>query len=187
MNSKKIIIFHYDILFDILYEIKEKLNFDLIKGNEKNLEDLEKNSSVDYLIISKEKKNYTKNKLVINEWPIKIDKLLEVINLKFLKERFNLQSSIRIGLYNLNLNKRQISREEKIINLTEREINLILFLNKNSSAVKIDKLQKHVWEYSSRLDTHTVETHIYRLRKKIKEKFDDENFIISSKEGYFIN
>ena len=87
----------------------------------------------------------------------------------------------------MNLNKRQISREKKIIKLTEREINLILFLKKTASAVRIDELQKEVWEYSSKLDTHTVETHIYRLRKKIKEEFNDDNFIFSSKKGYLIN
>ena len=187
MNSKKIIIFQYDILFNILYEIKDKLNFELIKINENNIENLKKNFTTDYLIISRERKNDLKNQLIINELPIKIDKLLELINLKFLKERFNLQSNIKIGFYNLNLNKRQISREQKIINLTEREINLILFLKKKAEAVKIDELQKEVWEYSSKLDTHTVETHIYRLRKKIKEEFNDDNFIFSSKKGYLIN
>ena len=187
MNSKKIIIFQHDILFDILYEIKEKLNFGLIKINKKDLESLEKNFTNDYLIISIKKNDYLKKQLIINEWPIKIDKLLELINLKFLKERFNLQSNIKIGFYNLNLNKRQISREKKIIKLTEREINLILFLKKTASAVRIDELQKEVWEYSSKLDTHTVETHIYRLRKKIKEEFNDDNFIFSSKKGYLIN
>ena len=187
MNSKKIIIFQYDILFNILYEIRDKLNFELIKINEKNIENLKKNFATDYLIISRERKNDLKNQLIINALPIKIDKLLELINLKFLKERFNLQSNIKIGFYNLNLNKRQISREQKIINLTEREINLILFLKKKAKAAKIDELQKEVWEYSSELDTHTVETHIYRLRKKIKEKFNDENFILSSKKGYLIN
>ena len=52
--------------------------------------------------------------------------------------------------------------------------------------MKIEELQKKVWEYGSELETHTVETHIYRLRKKIKEKFHDESFILSIKEGYII-
>ena len=73
------------------------------------------------------------------------------------------------------------------LNLTEREGNLIIFLNKSTSPVSVDTLQKEVWEYGSELETHTVETHIYRLRKKIKEKFNDNNFIISTKEGYIIN
>ena len=92
-----------------------------------------------------------------------------------------------IGPYRLNINSRKISKNKKIIDLTEREMNLILFLKKSSLPVKIDKLQKEVWGYSSELETHTVETHIYRLRKKIKEEFADENFIISEKKGYSIN
>lgn len=187
MNSKKIIIFQHDILFDILYEIKEKLNFDLTKVDEKSLGDLKKDFSSDYLIISKVKKDNLHKQLTIDNLPIKINKLLELINLKFLKERFNLQSNVEIGFYKLNLNTRQISKEKKIIDLTEREINLILFLKKAPEAVKIDKLQKEVWEYSSKLDTHTVETHIYRLRKKMSDIFGDENFILNNKNGYSIN
>ena len=80
-----------------------------------------------------------------------------------------------------------MTKDDKIIDLTEREINLIIFLNKKKRAVKIDELQKEVWEYNPELETHTVETHIYRLRKKIKDEFGDENFIISSKKGYSIN
>ena len=64
---------------------------------------------------------------------------------------------------------------------------MIIFLKKISKPVKIDKIQKEVWEYGADLETHTVETHIYRLRKKIKEKFNDENFIVSSKKGYSLN
>ena len=88
--------------------------------------------------------------------------------------------------YNLNLNSRQISKKSVKLNLTEREGNLIIFLNKSTSPVSVDTLQKEVWEYGSELETHTVETHIYRLRKKIKEKFNDNNFIVSTKEGYII-
>ena len=64
---------------------------------------------------------------------------------------------------------------------------MIIFLNKSSIPVSVDKLQKEVWDYGSELETHTVETHIYRLRKKINEKFNDNNFIMSSKDGYIIN
>ncbi len=186
MNSKKIVIYQYDILFDILSEIKEKLNFELEKVNEKNLKDLKENFSSDYLVISKAKYDI-KNQLIIDDLPIKIDRLSEIINLKFLKKRYNFQSNVIIGIYKLDLNTRQISIDEKNTDLTEREINLILFLKKSIGPVKIDKLQREVWGHSSKLDTHTVETHIYRLRKKIKEKFNDENFILSSKKGYFIN
>tara|TARA_B100001142_G_scaffold37221_1_gene32640 strand:+ start:2039 stop:2602 length:564 start_codon:yes stop_codon:yes gene_type:complete len=187
MNSKKIIIYQHDDLFDILNEIKEILNFDLIKANSKNFDTIKSNLSNDYLIISDTASDNIKNQLTIENYPIKINKLIEFINLKFLKEKFNFQSDIIVNSYKLDLNSREISKGNKIIDLTEREINLILFLEKAQSAVKIDELQKEVWGYNSELETHTVETHIYRLRKKIKEKFNDDNFIISSKKGYSIN
>ncbi len=187
MNYKKIIIYQYEILFNILSEIAEFFDLNLTKVDEKNLKELNKNINNDTLIISQKKIDDFKNQLQIDKLPIKIDKLIEQINLKFLKDTFHLQSDIPIGLYRLNLNSRKISKNNKVIDLTEREINLILFLNKTTSPVKIDKLQKEVWGYGSQLETHTVETHIYRLRKKIKEEFGDKNFIKSLKEGYLIN
>ncbi len=185
MNSKKIIVYQYDILFNILNEIKEKLYFDVVKAD-KNLSKFENDSTNDFLIISKDPINNHANNFVIHEIPIKIEKLIEQINLRLLKDRFNAQSEIEIGNYKINLNSREISNKAGLIPLTEREINLILFLKNSKKAVGIEELQKKVWEYGSELETHTVETHIYRLRKKIKEKFGDENFILSLKEGYSI-
>ena len=187
MNLKKIVIYDFEVLFNILDEIKELLSFDLIKADKFNIEKFKINSKKDFLIISKIKNNEFNNQLIINKTPVKIDKLIQQINLKFIKEKFNYQSDISIKSYKFNLNSREMSKNNEIVNLTEREVNLILFLNQAKSAVKIDELQKEVWEYGSELDTHTVETHIYRLRKKIKEKFNDENFILSSKKGYLIN
>ena len=186
MNLKKIIIYKNDVLFHILNEIKDIFQFDLIRLNQIDQEDFKKKFKTDFLIISNSKINELENQLIINKTPFKIENLLEQINLRFLKEKFSIQSNILIGLYKLNINSREISKDDKIINLTEREINLILFLKKAQSPVKIEELQKKVWEYGAELDTHTVETHIYRLRKKIKENFKDENFIISSKKGYLI-
>ena len=187
MNFKKIIIYQYDILFDILNEISENLNLEVIKAEKENLLQLKKNLKDDFLVISQSKLTDIKNQLIIDKIPLKIDSLIEKINLKFLKEKFNSQSDVSVGSYRLNLNSREIIKNDLTIALTEREINLILFLKKAPTAVKIDELEKKVWDYSPELDTHTVETHIYRLRKKIKEKFNDENFIYSSKKGYSIN
>ena len=187
MNSKKLIIFEHPILFNILNEISEVLNFDLIQTDRNHLNDIKKKLTSDFLVISKDQNSVKSEHLVLKNLPLKITKLVELLNVEFLKKKFNLQSDLTIGPYNLNLNSRQISREGVKLSLTEREGNLIIFLNKSSSPVSIDRLQKEVWEYGSDLETHTVETHIYRLRKKIKEKFNDDNFIISSKEGYIIN
>ena len=117
--------------------------------------------------------------------PIKFEKLIEIINIKFLKNKFLDQSYINIGEYNLDLNSRKISLGNKSLNLTERETNLIIFI-KDEQNVTIKELQKMVWDYSPDLETHTVETHIYRLRKKMKETFGDENFILNTSNGYSI-
>ena len=89
--------------------------------------------------------------------------------------------------YSINLNSKNISKENKNLKLTEKEISTILYLSKSEKSVPIKELQLNVWAHQSILETHTVETHIHRLRKKIKEIFNDESFIISSKDGYSIN
>ena len=84
----------------------------------------------------------------------------------------------------LNKNEKKLSKNENEIILTEKEIQLLeLFLN-NKKPISKDNILSSVWNYSSDADTHTVETHIYRLRKKINDKFSDENFIINTKDGY---
>ena len=118
---------------------------------------------------------------------IKFSKLLEKINVEFLKKKFNEQSNIDIGFYKININSREIVLEKKKLKLTEKEIDTILYLSKNVGSVSINELQKEVWGYQPELETHTVETHIHRLRKKIKEKFNDNNLIVSTKDGYQIN
>jgi len=79
-----------------------------------------------------------------------------------------------------------MSTENESLKLTEREMEIILFLNDCKTPQKINDLQNKVWSYSSELETHTVETHIYRLRKKINDNFNDEKFILSLKKGYQI-
>ena len=86
----------------------------------------------------------------------------------------------------MDLNSRIIANNKKSLKLTEREMDIILFLIEKKQPQKINDLQNQVWRYSSELETHTVETHIYRLRKKINDCFKDENFIISTDKGYFI-
>ena len=187
MSNKKLIIYNYDTLFNILYEIKEYLNFEIIRANHTNISEVKKKIISDYLIISNKDNKTSGNFLIIDKMPIEIKKFLQILNIKFLKDKFNLQSNINIGHYCLNLNSREISRSDIKLDLTEREINLILFLKQSKDPVKVNVLQKEVWDYGSKLETHTVETHIYRLRKKISQKFNDDHFIESYKEGYKIN
>ena len=187
MSYKKLIIYEYDSLFNILNEIKENLNFEPIRAQENDFQNIVSNLTSDFLIISKKNLEKINNQIILRELPIKMNKFIELINVQYLKNKFNLQSNINIGSYNLNLNSRKIIKNDIDLDLTERETNIIIYLIKSKMPVKIDELQKEVWGYSSELETHTVETHIYRLRKKMKEKFGDENFISSLKNGYKIN
>ena len=189
MNLKKIIIFDFKVMFDILNEIKDYLNFQLDYADKTNLDSKIKGSGANLLVLSNKKISNLKNdiNIVIEKTPIKIDKVIQTINLNFLKNNFAEQSEKKIGVYKLNLNSREITKNQTKLSLTERETNMILFLSNSKSAVNINQLEKEVWNYESELDTHTVETHIYRLRKKIKDTFNDDNFIASSKNGYKIN
>ena len=193
MNKQSIIIYDFQIMFDILNEIKENLKFEVFNFNKDNkIINLDTNIYGNYLIAVNSsnnslKNNFEKNKLfLINNLPIKIDKLIEKINIQLLKQKYNYQSEIQIKQYKLNLNSREISLNKKLIKLTEREIDIILFLNENKKPQSINVLQKEVWDHTYELETHTVETHIYRLRKKIIDKFDDDKFIVSLKKGYLI-
>ena len=103
-----------------------------------------------------------------------------------LKKKFNANSFIKIKEYSLDKNQKKLNKRGIFIILTEKEIQLLnLFLNKKKPITK-DQILSEVWRYASDADTHTVETHIYRLRKKISEKFSDDKFIQNSKEGYHL-
>ena len=114
---------------------------------------------------------------------IQINKI--VIN-NVVKKEFKINSSVKIKDYNLDKNLRRLIKDNLSLELTEKEIELIELLYKKSFTKKKEILAT-IWKYSDEADTHTIETHIYRLRKKIKEEFGDKNFIKSLKEGYLIN
>ena len=124
--------------------------------------------------------------MIINSLPLTIQKFLDDVSSHLIKQKYNFQSKLIIKDYTLNLNSRIISNQKNELKLTEREIDIITFLNDNNLPQSIKQLQNQVWGYSPDLETHTVETHIYRLRKKIKDKFNDEKFIKSLDSGYQI-
>ena len=113
-------------------------------------------------------------------------KLVEKINIEFLKTQFNSQSKVKVKNYIIDLNSREMEINNNKLRLTEKEINTIIYLSKSNKPVSVDELQEKVWSYQSDIETHTVETHIYRLRKKILNSFNDNEFIISKKNGYQI-
>ena len=191
MLSQNIFILNSKTLYDILIELKNLLNFNILHMNEK---DLNKNTFDDYknyILLTNDLKNLEKNPyidtakvLVINDIPIPIKKLIEKINIFILKESFQTQSKKKIKDYYFDLNNRTIFKKEKKVKLTEKELQLILYLDLKKDPQNIIKLQNEIWGYNKDLETHTVETHIYRLRKKIQKEFNDEQFIKSNKKGY---
>tara|TARA_Y100001970_G_scaffold188348_1_gene229085 strand:- start:1731 stop:2327 length:597 start_codon:yes stop_codon:yes gene_type:complete len=185
------------VLHNILNEIKNLLSFDIqnYPTEEEFLKDLNKNNSLSKsTIITNSNVRFKsasvnidkRNILVFDNFPIQLNKLIDKINIQLIKQKYDHQSKIRIKDYNLNFNSRIISKNSNELKLTEREIDIILFLKNQTEPRTIDILQKEIWHYSSDLETHTVETHIYRLRKKIKDQFNDQNFILSYKDGYSI-
>ncbi len=183
MNNQTLVIYDFKILYEILSELENHINFNLL--NIKKLVELDSKNLNNFLIISGKKQNI-ENQIIVDQFPIDINRLVELININFLKKKYNQQSEIDLGIYKLNLNSRKIFNQKNSINLTEREANIVIFLYNSKKPVKISKLQTEVWGHNSKLETHTVETHIYRLRKKINNVFNDENFIKSSKSGYII-
>ena len=186
MDSQNLIIYKFNSLYHILEELGLDLNFKIIfVDNEKTLND--KLKSLDNcLVLSRQKYSEIDHQLILDKNPINITKLVEKVNIEFLKLKFNSQSKVKINNYTIDLNSRQILTNNIKINLTEKEINTITYLSKSKKPVSINELQKKVWSYQFDIETHTVETHIYRLRKKILHAFNDNEFIISKKNGYQI-
>ena len=186
MNTQNLIIYKFPSLYLILEELGLHLNFHTsFVDNEKSLKNKVKNLS-NYLIISNKRYSDLENQFILENTPIKILKLLEKINIEFLKLRFNYQSQVKIKNYTIDLNSREIIINNTKLKLTEKEINTISYISKSNKPVSIGELQEKVWSYQSDIETHTVETHIYRLRKKILKTFSDNEFIISKKNGYQI-
>jgi len=194
MIKQNVFIINLNSLYEILDEIKENLSFDIISHinnealiNDKNFD--RKNS----LIITKSinklnlSNNLDENNILnLQDYPVSFFKLLELINIQLIKMKFNHQSKVIIKDYELDLNSKTFSKNNSILKLTEKEIEIILYLSKNKNKHSVLDLQTNIWGYAADIETHTVETHVYRLRKKISNKFNDDDFILSHPEGYFM-
>ena len=186
MSVQNLIIYKFSSLYHIFEELGLDLNFKVtFVENENSLNEKVKNLN-NYLIISNKKYPDIGNQYVLDNFPINIFKLVEKINIEFLKLQFNSQSEVKVNKYTIDLNSREMLINNTRLKLTEKEINTITYLSKSNKPVSIDELQEKVWSYQSDIETHTVETHIYRLRKKIFNTFNDNKFIISKKNGYQI-
>ncbi len=186
MSVQNLIIYKFTTLYQILDELESDLNFNIIfVDNENSLKDKIKNLNY-CLVLSNKKYSGISNFFFLDKLPINIFKFIEKINIEFLKQQFNSQSELRINQYIIDLNSRELISSNSILKLTEKEINTITYISKSNKPVSINELQEKVWSYQSDIETHTVETHIYRLRKKILNTFNDNEFIISKKDGYQI-
>ena len=165
-NNHDIILFHSDILNDI-----KKKNYII---NSKSLK---------VCAFKKKLKNDFDASL---ELPATLKEINSIIENISAKNVFSKNSSIQLKNYSLNKNEKKLIKLNEFIILTEKEIQLLELLLKKNKPVSKDKILSNVWNYSSSADTHTVETHIYRLRKKIFDKFMDENFILNDKNGYYL-
>ncbi|MDA9232421.1 winged helix-turn-helix domain-containing protein [Candidatus Pelagibacter sp.] len=186
MSTQNLIIYKLTSLYHIFEELDLDLNFNVsFVDSENSLKDKIKNFD-NYLIISNEKHLDINNQFTLENLPINILKLIEKINIQFLKLQFNSQSQVKVKNYTLDLNSREIIINNNKLKLTEKEINTISYLSKSDKPVSIHELQQKVWSYQFDIETHTVETHIYRLRKKILDTFSDNEFIVRKKNGYQI-
>ena len=192
MSKSAVYILNFKVLYNIILEIKNFFNFDLLDfENEKELlNEQKKRGDKSFIVLTKENLDNTlidkKQIIKIENYPFNFFSLVEKINSNLLMQQYDFQSNINIKEYTLDLNSRVVSSKNNKLKLTEREIEIILFLKKQKNPININVLQKEVWGYAEDSETHTVETHVYRLRKKIKKAFDDQNFIQSDKKGYFI-
>ena len=195
MLKQNVYILNFDELYEIFNEVKNILNFNVSKVSNLELQKLNEANNLNLkdtvLITIFDKKNCKistidkKEFSIIENLPIFLPNLIEKINIFFLKIKFNFQNKIYIKNYNINLNNRTIYNDDVETSLTEKEIQIIVFLLEKKTPQKISMLQNQIWHFSNDLETHTVETHIYRLRKKIKTIFGDDRFILSGENGYY--
>lgn len=184
MIKQSLIIYSNLILYEILKELENEIKYKIEEiSTDKELSNKEIS---EYLVLT-DKKNHKFLNAVQLDLPCKITKLIEKVNIKFIKLKTKEKASISVGEYDIDLNARLLNFNSESISLTEKEINLIIFLNNSKNPVSVYKLQKEVWSYKNKIETHTVETHIHRLRKKILKEFKKEDFILSNKSGYYLN
>ena len=201
MHKLNVLIFGPPSFISTLDELKQFLKFNPFTGNlniehqitlihhealkdKKNIDFIKKSNSIK-IYASKNKGSFS-NYHVYLELPAKLKEINAIVENTAVKSKFNKNSSIEIKNYLLNKNEKKLYKQKNFIALTEKEIQLLELFVEKKKAISKDNILSAVWNYSADADTHTVETHIYRLRKKINDKFNDEKFILNNKEGYYL-
>ena len=187
MNYQNLIIFKSKALFNILNELEDFIVFKIYEASDEKILNETTKRLDNYIIVTSKKIKENSRQIVLDKLPMKFFKLIEKINIQFLKLQYSKKSELKVGSYKINLNSRELTNQNKVLKLTEKETKIIIYLLKTNKPVSINELQSEVWGYHSDLETHTVETHVYRLREKVLKNFQNKNFILSKKKGYEIN
>ena len=212
MDNQSISIFGNKIFLEIIKEIKlfSKFkikyyeNFDqciieskdldqpaifFIKETNKTYYNKIEETKIPSIIISN---SYVQKKMLSEKFIEKINTPFSILELKkkiiliLAKYEYKKNSLIYLKNYIIDKNERKIKKDNLELQLSEKEINFLILFSKSKEPISRNFVLKKVWNYSSDSDTHTVETHIHRLRKKILQKFGDNNFIKNNNKGYYI-
>jgi len=189
----KMNILFFENLSDYLKNIKDNIIKNIVVTHLSNFESIEQsNFKIDnpiFYLTSKQNKINVKTTLQRYELiycPFNLKNFIEKINLAYIKSKFAINSKVKLLNYTINLNTRKIITGQNKLKLTEREKDFLLFLKNSKKPQTIKNILKSVWGYSKKMETHTVETHVHRVRKKFLDSFNDSNFIKNNKKGYYI-
>ena len=196
MVNQKLYIINLSNFYDIISELKEHIDYEICKFDNKEIffdkYSSKSISTENSMLVINEKeydffvKNINDDQIIKFKPPVNIFKFIENLNVKFIQKKYQEQSNVNVKDFFLDINSREIKKNNLSLKLTERETDMILFLINSKKSVNVETLEKEIWHHSSDLETHTVETHIYRLRKKIKAEFGNDDLIKSYKDGYTI-
>ena len=196
MVNQKLYIINLSNFYDIINELNEHIGYEISKFDSKEIFfDKYKSKSIsteNSIMVVHEKeynffiKNINEDQIIKLKPPINIFTFIENLNVKFIQKKYQDQSNVSVKDFFLDINSRELKKDKLSLKLTERETDMILYLNNSRKPVNVGTLEKEIWQHSSDLETHTVETHIYRLRKKIKAEFGNDDLIKSNKNGYTI-
>ena len=196
MVNQKLYIINLSNFYNIISELKEYIGYEVFKFDNKEIffdkYESKSISTENSILIVHEKdynffvKNINEDQIIKFIPPVNIFTFIENLNVRFIQKKYQDQSNINVKDFFLDINSRELKKGKLSLKLTERETDMILFLNKSKKPVNVETLEKEIWQHSSELETHTVETHIYRLRKKIKAEFGNDELIVSNKDGYTI-
>ena len=196
MVNQKLYIINLSNFYNIISELQEHIGYEILKFDSKEIffdkYESKSISTENSILVVHEKeydffvKNLNEDRIIKLKPPVNIFTFIENLNVRFIQKKYQDQSNVNVKDFFLDINSRELKKGKSSLKLTERETDLILFLNNSNKSVNVETLEKEIWQHSSELETHTVETHIYRLRKKIKAAFGNDDLIKSNKSGYTI-